>query len=232
MANVFKNDGSFLEQFLAQQGGGGAGGAPANGHVPPPPPPDQPQMPMDPNMQQQMQMGGMMPGQEGYGYGYYGQGAAPNAYGGYPMYPGYPPMQQPYGRVFLFRSLTHYALSLSLSMCSHQSLIISMFFTGYPGFPGGGGGGFPGGGGGGGPHGRQPTRSVWVGNLAPSVTEGDLRAEFAPFGMIEAIKVITHKGCAFINFVDIEGATRAYNGAGGKVIHDMEIRVGWGKVLA
>eukprot|EP01089_Gocevia_fonbrunei_P000866 TRINITY_DN1084_c0_g1_i2.p2 TRINITY_DN1084_c0_g1~~TRINITY_DN1084_c0_g1_i2.p2 ORF type:complete len:125 (+),score=21.29 TRINITY_DN1084_c0_g1_i2:153-527(+) len=37
---------------------------------------------------------------------------------------------------------------------------------------------------------RQPTRSLWLGNILPEVTDQELRAEFGVFGYIESIKVV------------------------------------------
>jgi hypothetical protein len=95
---------------------------------------------------------------------------------------------------------------------------------------GGGGGGGPPGGGGPGMDRNQPSRTLWLGSLPPQATEADIRAAFAPFGMIDSVKVLYHKSCAFVNFVDLAGATNAYANAFNIYIQGQPIRVGWGKV--
>lgn len=63
------------------------------------------------------------------------------------------------------------------------------------------------------------------------VKEIDVSEIFAPFGQIENIKILPSKNCAFVKYMDIESAVRAFNQmANGAVIRGQPIKVGWGKV--
>jgi RNA recognition motif-containing protein len=86
-----------------------------------------------------------------------------------------------------------------------------------------------GGGGAGGAEGSGGNRSVWLGNLPYGITEEELRAEFAPYGMLRDVKILTQKNCAFLHYFDPADAERALMAARGKRLRGQEIRVGWGK---
>jgi len=64
----------------------------------------------------------------------------------------------------------------------------------------------------------QSRRALYIGGLDPAVTETTLRAAFLPFGPIQHIDIPmdyakgTHKGFAFLEFVESEDANEAiYN---------------------
>mmetsp|Transcript_13479 Transcript_13479/g.22961 ORF Transcript_13479/g.22961 Transcript_13479/m.22961 type:complete len:132 (-) Transcript_13479:491-886(-) len=64
----------------------------------------------------------------------------------------------------------------------------------------------------------QSRRALYIGGLDPAVTESTLRASFLPFGPIQHIDIPmdyaagTHKGFAFLEFVDSDDANEAiYN---------------------
>lgn len=64
----------------------------------------------------------------------------------------------------------------------------------------------------------QSSRALYIGGLDPAVTETTLRASFLPFGPIQHIDIPmdyaqgTHKGFAFLEFVDSDDANEAiYN---------------------
>lgn len=40
---------------------------------------------------------------------------------------------------------------------------------------------------------QQPTRSLWIGNLDPKTSPGELQAVFAPYGAIESLRLIPEK---------------------------------------
>ena len=71
---------------------------------------------------------------------------------------------------------------------------------------------------------RQPNRSLWLGNVLPDVTEQELRNEFEGFGTIETVKILPHKLCAFINYVELDSAIACYNSVsmGGRLIRGSE----------
>ncbi len=64
----------------------------------------------------------------------------------------------------------------------------------------------------------QSRKALYIGGIHPSVTEPTLRAAFIPFGPIQSIDMPmdyaagTHKGYAFLEFVDADDASEAiYN---------------------
>jgi len=75
----------------------------------------------------------------------------------------------------------------------------------------------------------QPTRSIWLGSIHQDTTEEELRAEIGMFGIIESIKILPVKNCAFINFSDQNSAINAFNNSFAKIVHGNQIRVGWGR---
>ncbi|GAA5938472.1 hypothetical protein JCM3775_000901 [Rhodotorula graminis] len=81
---------------------------------------------------------------------------------------------------------------------------------------------------------QQPTRSLWVGNLAPKTSPADLQEVFAPYGAIESLRLIPDKECGFVNFVSVSDAMRAkedvLNRLGGQLTKTSGlVRIGYGK---
>lgn len=74
-----------------------------------------------------------------------------------------------------------------------------------------------------------PSRSLWIGNLDPTFTEDELGEEFSPFGLIESLRLLPAKECAFVNYFDIADAARARDAMQGKALGNMIIRIGFGK---
>ncbi|XP_039189792.1 tetratricopeptide repeat protein 31 isoform X2 [Crotalus tigris] len=63
------------------------------------------------------------------------------------------------------------------------------------------------------PAAKAPVRewfAVWVGNLAPKITQQVLLRYFQPFGPIHSIRCLPHKSCAFVNYSRKEAAEAAY----------------------
>ncbi|XP_049851158.1 uncharacterized protein LOC126325495 [Schistocerca gregaria] len=75
----------------------------------------------------------------------------------------------------------------------------------------------------------QPSPNIWVGQLDPSITEEELRAAFRQFGVIERIRVLPARNCAFINFAHLESAIEAKDRMNGTLIRDQPVRVNYGK---
>ncbi|KAG0231399.1 hypothetical protein BGW41_002199 [Actinomortierella wolfii] len=79
---------------------------------------------------------------------------------------------------------------------------------------------------------QVPTRSLWIGNLDPSLTTNELMKLCSPYGPIESLRVLPDKECAFVNFMTIEDAVRAKEDiserCGGRVGNHV-VRVGFGK---
>ncbi|KAJ2475379.1 hypothetical protein IWW47_006513, partial [Coemansia sp. RSA 2052] len=78
----------------------------------------------------------------------------------------------------------------------------------------------------------QPTRALWIGNIAAHASPDSLAAVFRPFGAIESARVLNHKNCGFINFVRLEDAVRAKQAVNGKSIDGSVVRIGYAKVPA
>ncbi|KAI9258178.1 hypothetical protein BDA99DRAFT_515452 [Phascolomyces articulosus] len=82
---------------------------------------------------------------------------------------------------------------------------------------------------------QQPTRSLWLGNMDPTLTMTDLQCIFSQFGVIETIRILPDRECAFINFFTLEDALRAKEG----LMHTLNgrlgnsaVKVGFGKADA
>lgn len=74
------------------------------------------------------------------------------------------------------------------------------------------------------------SRSLWLGNVDPTVTEEEIRVVFEPFGIIENIRLLPAKECAFVNYFDLESAIRGRNSMHGKPLGNMILRIGFGKI--
>lgn len=77
--------------------------------------------------------------------------------------------------------------------------------------------------------GGEPTITVWVGNIAPTVTEADLSQAFGTYPGLRDVKLIRDKNCAFVRYGALEEATVAHNGMMGQYLHGQQLKVGWGK---
>ena len=47
----------------------------------------------------------------------------------------------------------------------------------------------------------QATRSLWIGNLDANVTAQDLMDNFSLYGLIETVRMLPEKDCAFVKYV-------------------------------
>jgi cold-inducible RNA-binding protein len=72
---------------------------------------------------------------------------------------------------------------------------------------------------------------IYVGNLSFDVTEEELRTEFAAFGKVESIAVITDKysgrpkGFAFVEMPSVSEGQAAINALNGKTLKDRALTV-------
>ncbi|TPX35105.1 hypothetical protein SmJEL517_g02473 [Synchytrium microbalum] len=78
-------------------------------------------------------------------------------------------------------------------------------------------------------HEQIPTRSLWIGNIDTTISPSDLLSLFSPFGVIESLRILTDKECAFVNYVRIEDAIRARDEMQGSRVGSCIVRVGYGK---
>ena len=70
-------------------------------------------------------------------------------------------------------------------------------------------------------------REVWVGNLAATVTEAKLYTYFFIYGEIERIDMFMFKNFAFVRFLEVASACRAYEQARGTLIDNYPIKVSY-----
>lgn len=86
------------------------------------------------------------------------------------------------------------------------------------------------------PHGQTPTRSLWLGNLDVMTTAQQLNDVFCKYGVIESLRLLPEKSCAFVNFIERADAIRAKDDIlirlGGHIpeLSDTPVRVGFGKI--
>ncbi|QDZ21367.1 RNA-binding protein [Chloropicon primus] len=71
--------------------------------------------------------------------------------------------------------------------------------------------------------------TLYIGGIAPSTTEEDIRGVFATFGDIVYVKIALAKACAFVQYVLRESAAMAISSTNGQVIKGNTIRVSWGR---
>jgi len=76
---------------------------------------------------------------------------------------------------------------------------------------------------------NAPSRALWIGNISDEVTEEDLYLEFSQFGEIESVRLLTHKTCAFVNFMTVDDATNALHALQGRELGNMPIKINFGK---
>ncbi|KAI8977307.1 hypothetical protein BDF20DRAFT_874074 [Mycotypha africana] len=84
-----------------------------------------------------------------------------------------------------------------------------------------------------GPNAQGPTRALWVGNIPANMNANVLRNIFGTFGVIESVRVLSHKNCGFINFEHQEDAVRARKALQNKEILGAgtgTVRIGFAKV--
>jgi len=72
---------------------------------------------------------------------------------------------------------------------------------------------------------------IYVGNLSFDVTEEELRTEFAAFGKVESVSIITDKysgrpkGFAFVEMQSVSEGQAAITGLNGKTLKDRTLTV-------
>ncbi|KAG1660118.1 hypothetical protein FOA52_015098 [Chlamydomonas sp. UWO 241] len=72
--------------------------------------------------------------------------------------------------------------------------------------------------------------NVYIGNLSPMTTDGDLRRLFSVYGPIKSVKLHTRGGYGFVNFVAHEAALAAIVGLHASTLNGTLIRCSWGKM--
>ncbi|KAG1638293.1 hypothetical protein G6F44_008975 [Rhizopus delemar] len=83
--------------------------------------------------------------------------------------------------------------------------------------------------------GQVPSRSLWVGQLDPTITKNELNNLFSKFGTIESIRILPDRECAFINYFGVEEALRARDALVNKMgcqLGNTTVKIGFGKLEA
>ncbi|SNX81581.1 related to JSN1 - RNA-binding protein (pumilio family) [Melanopsichium pennsylvanicum] len=84
----------------------------------------------------------------------------------------------------------------------------------------------------------QPTRTLWIGHLRPTIASQDVLQAFSHYGPIETFRLVPEKGCAFVNYIDIADAIRAREDIVGRlggrlglgtIGSEGQVRIGFGK---
>lgn len=74
-------------------------------------------------------------------------------------------------------------------------------------------------------HERPPSRHLWVGNVASSVTKEELSEQFSRFGDLENVADYPSRNYAFVNFKSVDDAVYAKKGLHGFVLGGMALRI-------
>lgn len=75
----------------------------------------------------------------------------------------------------------------------------------------------------------SPSRSLWIGNIDPTLSSNDVLLMFSPFGTIESIRMLPEKECCFVNYKFLEEALDARENMQGSRIGSCVVRIGFGK---
>ncbi|KAL3151330.1 hypothetical protein ABBQ38_013163 [Trebouxia sp. C0009 RCD-2024] len=84
------------------------------------------------------------------------------------------------------------------------------------------------------------TTNLYIGNLAPEVNEEILKKEFGRFGNLASVKIMwprdddqrrRGRNCGFVAYMNREEAQRAKDDLNGIMLHDNDLRIGWGKSI-
>jgi RNA recognition motif-containing protein len=77
-----------------------------------------------------------------------------------------------------------------------------------------------------------PSRILWVGNISPEVNEIMLENEFSKYGVVESLRILHNRYCAFVNFEKEESATQAKQNLHGATVGGQNIVVNYRKADA
>ncbi|DBA82509.1 TPA: hypothetical protein ACH3X2_000737 [Trebouxia sp. C0005] len=84
------------------------------------------------------------------------------------------------------------------------------------------------------------TTNLYIGNLTPDINEEILKKEFGRFGSLASVKIMwprdddqrrRGRNCGFVAYMNREEAQRAKDDLNGIMLHDNELRIGWGKAI-
>lgn len=77
--------------------------------------------------------------------------------------------------------------------------------------------------------GEAPSKSLWVGNLAPDMTDEDLVSLFQNFGPVNSITRCNSRGYGFVLFGNIHDSKEAKDALQGSFFHGNALRIEFAK---
>jgi RNA recognition motif-containing protein len=79
----------------------------------------------------------------------------------------------------------------------------------------------------------ETSRTIYLGNVPREAEPNDI-LKYVKTGMVESLKIMPEKGCAFLAFVDPTSAHAFYSEFHAKklTVHNSDLRLGWGKAAA
>ncbi|KAJ8558090.1 hypothetical protein K7X08_004856 [Anisodus acutangulus] len=79
------------------------------------------------------------------------------------------------------------------------------------------------------PPAETPSNNLWVGNLAPDVTDSDLTSLFQKYGPLDSVTSYSSRGFGFLYFKNINDAKEAKDALQGSFFHGNPIRIEFAK---
>ena len=74
-----------------------------------------------------------------------------------------------------------------------------------------------------------PSKTNWIGNVGPDVTEDDIRTLFSNYGTVMQVRLLPQSKCAFVNFSSIEEAKMARLCLDGSSFHGRNLKINFGR---
>lgn len=74
------------------------------------------------------------------------------------------------------------------------------------------------------------SRSLWIGNIDSTLGSDELYLIFSKFGVIESVRMLPEKECAFVNYAQLEDAILARDEMQGGRVGSCIVRIGYGKI--
>ena len=75
----------------------------------------------------------------------------------------------------------------------------------------------------------KPCRNLWISNICSSVTKEQLEAEFKRFGVVEDLRFLRDRSCAFVDFTKTDDAICALESLNRKKLGKEELHIEYGR---
>lgn len=79
------------------------------------------------------------------------------------------------------------------------------------------------------PPGEIPSNNLWVGNIAPDVTDADLTSLFQKYGQLDSVTAYSSRGFGFLYFKNINDSKEAKDALQGSLFHGNPLRIEFAK---